>query len=95
VISINRASTPVQELMKFQWKKDNVVIAAHKGQIDSDLEAVDESWQQKSSLHLVQINASDAAVYQCIVSNDYGTTFSQKAKVNVFSEYRLEFSFQL
>ena len=72
--------------MKFHWKRDNVIISAHKGQVDTSLEAVEDNWQQKSSLHLININSTDAATYQCIVSNDYGTTFSKKAKVAVFSK---------
>lgn len=72
--------------MKFQWKRDNVIISAHKGQVDTSLEAIEDNWQQKSSLHLININSTDAATYQCIVSNDYGTTFSKKSKVAVFSE---------
>jgi hypothetical protein len=72
--------------MKFHWKRDNVIISAHKGQVDTSLEAVEDSWHQKSSLHLININSTDAATYQCIVSNDYGTTFSKKAKVAVFSK---------
>jgi hypothetical protein len=86
VLYIFRASTPVQEDMKFHWKRDNVIISAHKGQVDTTLEAIEDNWQQKSSLHLININSTDAATYQCIVSNDYGTTFSKKAKVAVFSK---------
>lgn len=39
-----------------------------------------------SHLHLTDMQDSMAGRYQCVVSNDFGSTFSQKAYINVYGE---------
>ena len=39
-----------------------------------------------SEINIFNVQHSDAGKYQCIVSNAYGTTYSQKTTISVCSE---------
>ncbi|XP_065337029.1 leucine-rich repeats and immunoglobulin-like domains protein 1 [Cloeon dipterum] len=80
-----RASSPVKELMTFIWKKNNVVIATHKGELDTSTDSAATEWQQHSLIHLGNIGFDNSGFYQCIVSNGFGTNFSAKSKLDVYS----------
>ncbi|XP_076469744.1 uncharacterized protein LOC143300070 [Babylonia areolata] len=65
-----------------QWKKDNVVLP------DSMMEnlAVSDGEVKRftSNLHLHNVQDNMAGHYQCVVSNQFGSSFSQKARINVY-----------
>ncbi|XP_045482128.1 leucine-rich repeats and immunoglobulin-like domains protein 3 [Harmonia axyridis] len=69
--------------MTFRWKKDNVeldeevfdnFILSPTTQKELDVDSV---------LNLTFVQNSDAGKYQCIVSNQFGTAYSQKATISV------------
>ena len=39
-----------------------------------------------SKLHLHNIQDKMAGQYQCVVSNEFGSAFSQRAKINVYGK---------
>ncbi|KAK7493921.1 hypothetical protein BaRGS_00014803 [Batillaria attramentaria] len=65
-----------------QWKKDNVVLPAASTETlatsDGDIK------RYTSRLHLRNIRDDMAGRYQCVVSNDFGSAFSHRAKINVY-----------
>ncbi|KAI8435132.1 hypothetical protein MSG28_003509 [Choristoneura fumiferana] len=66
--------------MTFLWRKNN-------GNISNPLvyENVTESGQPRATSILVipNLTHADSGKYQCVVSNNFGTTYSSKAKVNI------------
>lgn len=66
--------------MTFLWRKNN-------GNISNPLvyENVTESGQPRATSILVipNVTHADSGKYQCVVSNNFGTTYSSKAKVNI------------
>ncbi|KRT84854.1 Immunoglobulin [Oryctes borbonicus] len=68
--------------MTFQWKKDNidltdaVVINRRIGQDGKNTE-------MESQLNISKVQQTDAGKYQCVVSNTFGTTYSQKSSITV------------
>ncbi|XP_074645366.1 uncharacterized protein LOC141901792 isoform X2 [Tubulanus polymorphus] len=68
--------------MQFQWKKNNLVVK------DADVENYATTGDGRimkftTLLHLRAIRDADAGRYQCIVSNEFGKTYSKKAKIVV------------
>ena len=41
-----------------------------------------------SKLHLHNVQDNMAGQYQCVVSNEFGSAFSQRAKINVYGRQR-------
>lgn len=68
--------------MNAVWKKDNVV---YKGpQAVTFIRSPDGRMSYMTSELLLQnITDEDAGRYQCIVSNDFGSTYSSRAKITV------------
>lgn len=67
--------------MTFQWKKDNVEILNMniKENTSSDGKTAN------SKLNIYRVQHSNAGKYQCVVSNVFGTTYSQKSSISVLS----------
>ncbi|KAF5300389.1 hypothetical protein FQR65_LT01010 [Abscondita terminalis] len=68
--------------MNFTWKKDNIEL------INADVNVVATTYDAKniestSILNLYKVKNSDAGKYQCIVSNDFGSTYSLKSCISV------------
>lgn len=65
-----------------KWKKDNRVLQASLMQTlassDGDIK------RYTSTLNLHKIQDDDAGHYQCVVTNEFGSAFSNRSKVNVY-----------
>lgn len=77
-----RAESTAASPMSAVWKKDNVV---YKGnQVVTFARSPDGRTSYLTSELLLQnITDDDAGRYQCIVSNDFGSTYSSRAKITV------------
>lgn len=69
--------------MHFQWKKDNVEL--HNINVLANSSTDGKTTESVSSLHIYKVQHSDAGRYQCVVSNLFGTTYSQKSSISVLS----------
>lgn len=70
--------------MATAWRKDSEVL------YDADVENFARYWQQSGEvleyttvLHLFNVNFTDEGKYQCIVTNHFGSNYSNKAKLTV------------
>jgi hypothetical protein len=68
--------------MQFSWRKDNIVIK------DADIENYASTGDGRvmkftTLLHMKNIQNEDEGRYQCIITNEFGTTYSQKSKITV------------
>ncbi|XP_012221587.2 leucine-rich repeats and immunoglobulin-like domains protein 3 [Linepithema humile] len=82
VTLVCRATSTADAPLYFTWKHDNVEL------IDANLQTSsgsteDGATEATSFLHLINVTYADAGKYQCTVANNYGTTYSSKAKLSV------------
>ncbi|GLG98860.1 Toll-like receptor 7 [Gryllus bimaculatus] len=78
-----KASSSAEVPMTFQWRKDNVDIKPIN--IQQFIRSSDgKGTEQSSEFTLLNITQNDAGKYQCVVSNNYGTTYSAKSKLSVY-----------
>jgi hypothetical protein len=70
--------------MSTVWRKDSEILC------DVDVEnfvrfrqQAGEALEYTSILHLFNVNFTDEGKYQCIVTNHFGSNYSQKAKLTV------------
>lgn len=70
--------------MSTVWRKDSEIL------YDVDIEnfvryrqQAEEALEYTSVLHLFNVNFTDEGKYQCIVTNHFGSNYSQKAKLTV------------
>lgn len=87
--------------MQLKWKRDQVELreetataaAAAGGAVIFERESTvlpnTNSTLATARLRLVNVDDAHAGRYQCVVSNAYGTTYSQKVRVTVACEYFL------
>ncbi|KMQ95575.1 leucine-rich repeats and immunoglobulin-like domains protein 3 protein [Lasius niger] len=82
VTLICRASSTSDAPLHFIWKHNNVELdeANLQTNIGSSESGVTEA---TSMLHLTNVTHANAGKYQCMVTNNYGTTYSAKAILNV------------
>lgn len=74
--------------MSFIWKRDNVEV--HDVKVSESASSPDGKYTEVASeLHLFNISHEDQGKYQCIVSNSFGTTYSQKCRISVLSKLPL------
>ncbi|XP_069692853.1 leucine-rich repeats and immunoglobulin-like domains protein 3 isoform X2 [Periplaneta americana] len=77
-----KAVSSSQIKMTVQWKKDNLDLQG--GNITNFARSPNgKGTEHESILFLSNISDSDTGKYQCVASNNYGTTYSQKAKITV------------
>ncbi|XP_060516185.1 leucine-rich repeats and immunoglobulin-like domains protein 2 isoform X2 [Cylas formicarius] len=69
--------------MMFVWKKDNVELSNSDVTVMSRTDPDGKSMETSSQLNLPHVDNSHAGKYQCVVSNSYGTTYSQKSTISV------------
>jgi hypothetical protein len=70
--------------MTIQWKKDNLDFQGRN--VTNFARSLNgKGTEHESVLFLANISDSGAGRYQCVASNNYGTTYSQKAKISVLS----------
>lgn len=70
--------------MSFQWKKDNVELASADISTTATMEG--KNMESVSELNIYKVQHSDAGKYQCVVSNSFGTMYSQKSSISVLSK---------
>lgn len=85
VTLICRATSTADTPLYFTWKHDNVELD------DTNLQTSTGSTENgateaTSFLHLINVTYADAGKYQCMVTNNFGTTYSSKAKLSVLGE---------
>jgi hypothetical protein len=85
VTLVCRATSTADAPLHFTWKHDNVELDDANLQISTG-STEDGATEATSSLHLVNVTYADAGKYQCMVTNNYGTTYSSKAKLSVLGK---------
>lgn len=70
--------------MTFYWKKDNVDLT--NANISVKTVTDKKNTEIVSVLNIYKVQHSDAGKYQCVVSNNYGITYSQKSNISVLSK---------
>lgn len=80
-----RATSSSDAPLSFTWKHNNSEIKRGDTQVDTI--STDRGITEASSkLYIYNVSHADAGKYQCMVSNNYGTTYSTKAKISVIGE---------
>lgn len=76
--------------MIFKWKRDNFELSPRHIVTESNVQSLTNNTVATSKLIMTDISQENAGKYQCIVSNVYGTSYSQKVKIGVasFPEFR-------
>lgn len=76
--------------MIFKWKRDNFELSPRHIVTESSVQPLTNNTVATSKLIMRDIGQENAGKYQCIVSNMYGTSYSQKIKIGVasFPEFR-------
>lgn len=69
--------------MSVLWKKDNMELLNPNVVVRSHVDQDGRSVETVSELKLLSVEHSHAGKYQCVVSNSYGTTYSQKSTISV------------
>lgn len=83
-VSLNcKAVSSSSSNMSFLWKKDNVKLLNPNVVVMSKTDPVGKSVVKSSQLNLISVDHSHAGQYQCVVSNNYGTTYSKKSTISV------------
>ncbi|XP_014203572.1 leucine-rich repeats and immunoglobulin-like domains protein 3 isoform X2 [Copidosoma floridanum] len=77
------ATSTANTSLNFTWKRDNVELNNDSLKMDYVLTSSNGLTVASSVLHLINITNIQAGRYQCMVSNNYGTSYSSKAKINV------------
>lgn len=67
----------------FLWKKDNIVLTNPNAVVKSRADPNGKSTETSSELNLIKVEHSHAGKYQCVVTNSFGTTYSQKSAISV------------
>ncbi|XP_054000229.1 leucine-rich repeats and immunoglobulin-like domains protein 3 [Hylaeus anthracinus] len=78
-----RATSTANAPLQFTWKHDNVEMESGNVQINTDSKESSGVTEAFSVLHLTNVTHDDAGRYQCMVTNNYGTTYSGKAKISI------------
>ncbi|XP_013011788.1 leucine-rich repeats and immunoglobulin-like domains protein 1 isoform X3 [Cavia porcellus] len=70
--------------MTFAWKKDNEVLANADMENFAHVRAQDgEVMEYTTILHLRRVSFGHEGRYQCVITNHFGSTYSQKARLTV------------
>lgn len=71
--------------MTFAWKKDNEVLTNADMENFAHVRAQDgEVMEYTTILHLRRVTFGHEGRYQCVITNHFGSTYSQKAKLTVY-----------
>ncbi|XP_041349993.1 leucine-rich repeats and immunoglobulin-like domains protein 3 [Gigantopelta aegis] len=66
---------------KFQWKKDSMLL--HHANVENRATTDGDVKRYTTLLHVFNIQNDMAGRYQCVISSDFGSTYSNKADINV------------
>jgi hypothetical protein len=70
--------------MTFAWKKDNEFLANADMENFAHVRAQDgEVMEYTTILHLRRVTFGHEGRYQCVITNHFGSTYSQKARLTV------------
>lgn len=72
-------------VMTVQWKKSDTELK--NANITSETITNKKNTEVISVLNIYKVQHSDAGVYQCVVSNNFGATYSQKTNISVLSKF--------
>lgn len=67
--------------MNATWRKDKEVLS--DAQVQNYARYQDQQLVFTSVLHLLNVNFTDEGRYQCVISNNFSTSYSTEAKVTV------------
>lgn len=76
------ATSTLATAMTFKWKRDQIELTANV-RSESSLQVHTNNTLATSWLTLVDVGNQHVGKYQCVVSNSFGTTYSQKVKISV------------
>lgn len=80
-----RAMSNSPSAMKVYWKKDNKELV--NANISTRTLNEKRNTEIISVLNIYNVQHADAGIYQCIVSNNFGATYSQKTNISVLSTF--------
>lgn len=76
--------------MTFAWKKDNEILndaeIHNQAHVRSQAGEVSEVTEYTTTLQLRSVEFSSEGKYQCVISNHFGSSYSNKAKLTVNSK---------
>ncbi|XP_072747226.1 uncharacterized protein [Anoplolepis gracilipes] len=78
---ICRATSTADAPLNFIWKHNNVEL--NEANLQNIGSSESGATEVTSMLHLINVTHANAGKYQCMVTNNYGTTYSAKAILNV------------
>lgn len=78
-----KARSSSSSVMQFMWKKDNLELVNQNILLISRTDPDGKSTETTSQLNLINVENSHAGKYQCVATNRFGTTYSQKATISV------------
>ncbi|KAL1492673.1 hypothetical protein ABEB36_010897 [Hypothenemus hampei] len=78
-----RARSNSNSNMTFIWKKDNVELSNANIIVKSTVDPDGKSVETVSELRLLSVENAHTGTYQCVVSNNYGITYSQQSTIAV------------
>lgn len=86
VTLVCRATSTADAPLLFTWKHDNVELDSSylQNNVASSESGVTEA---SSVLQLINVTHDNAGKYQCMVTNNYGTTYSAKVKLSVLGKF--------
>lgn len=85
VTLICRASSTAIVQLHFIWKHNNVEL--NGANLQTNISSSENGATEATSmLHLTNITHANAGKYQCMVTNNYGTTYSAKAMLSVLGK---------
>ncbi|XP_021350944.1 leucine-rich repeats and immunoglobulin-like domains protein 2 [Mizuhopecten yessoensis] len=81
------ANSTMQSHTQFSWKKNNMLLMDKN--VENFVRADGDIYNYTSHLHLTRIQDSDMGLYQCIISNEFGSAYSNKSdiRVHVFPKF--------
>lgn len=83
-VSLNcKAMSSSSEPMTIVWKKDMVELVNQSVVVTSRIDKDGKSTETSSTLDLKNVDNTHAGKYQCVASNGYGNTYSQKSSISV------------
>lgn len=75
------ASSSSDSPMATAWRKDGEVL--YDAEVQNYAQYQDGELIYTTELHLLNVNFTDEGRYQCIVSNHFGSNYSNRAKLTV------------
>ena len=78
------ASSSSDSPMATAWRKDGEVL--YDGQVENYARYQQGELSYTTVLHLLSVNFTDEGLYQCVVTNHFGSNYSHRARLTVNGE---------